>query len=214
MKIHIAREGETLWDIAQKYNIPLERLQEWNSDLADTEKLQKGEKIRIPTGKIPLAVSRQDIRETAGPSEVKESPKGEEEEPHIQEEEDPHLPKESSESRGVVTEELPKPPSVGEFLEWSPAVLDDSSSIVTDSSYYDDEPNLSYLDSPVPYPSYWHGFAPMFPVPVFQDPFLTSSGWPLQPCYPPPVPMNHPDAYGNHIAMEYREWKESSSSVG
>jgi morphogenetic protein associated with SpoVID len=214
MKIHIAREGETLWDIAQKYNIPLERLQEWNADLADTEKLKKGEKIRIPTGKIPLAVSRQDTWETAGPSEVKESPKGEEEEQHIQEEEEPSSQRESSESHRFVTEELPKPPSVGEFSEWSPAVLDDSSSFMADSSYYDDEPNLSYLDSPASYPSYWHGFAPMFPVPVFQDPFLISSGWPLQPCYPPPVPMNHPDVYGNHIAMEYREWKESSSSVG
>jgi morphogenetic protein associated with SpoVID len=206
MKIHIAREGETLWDIAQKYNIPLERLQEWNADLADTEKLKKGEKIRIPTGKIPLAVSRQDTRGTTGPSEVKESPKGEEEELLSR--------KESSESSGFVTEELPKPPSVGEFSEWSPEVLDDSSSFMADSSYYDDEPNLSYLDSPAPYPSYWHGFAPMFPVPVFQDPFMISSGWPLQPCYPPPVPMNHPDAFGNRIAMEYREWKESSSSVG
>lgn len=207
MKIHIARAGETLWDIAQKYNIPLKRLQELNSDLGESDQLKRGEKVRVPTGKIPLTVSKHDTRERVGDSETeKRKQEGYKEYPHTSEE--------SSEKHEFLTEELPKPPTIDELTKWSQTMMDDSSSMVYDSSVYENHANPSYMDAPIPYPYYWQGLASMPSVPVPQDPFFLSSRWPLQPFYPPPVPMNHPNEYSNHLAMEYREWKESSSSEG
>src|SRR6185437_3631522 len=102
MKIHIARAGETLWDIAQKYNIPLERLQELNSNLGEADELKRGEKVRVPTGKIPLAVSKQDSREREGESEAEKERK----EGYF---EYPHTSKESPGTNEFLPEELPKP---------------------------------------------------------------------------------------------------------
>jgi LysM repeat protein len=57
MKIHIVRPGEVFEEIVQKYNVPFERLLEANPDL-DKEKvsLEPGNKIRIPSGKVPLSI--------------------------------------------------------------------------------------------------------------------------------------------------------------
>ncbi|SEN34856.1 LysM peptidoglycan-binding domain-containing protein [Lihuaxuella thermophila] len=54
MKIHIVRTGETIWDLAQKYNTPKERLIEANPEIKSKEQLVPGMKIRIPTGRIPI----------------------------------------------------------------------------------------------------------------------------------------------------------------
>ncbi|UFT97906.1 LysM peptidoglycan-binding domain-containing protein [Radiobacillus kanasensis] len=54
MKIHIVREGETLWKIAQKYNVNFEKLKEVNSHLADPDSLMPGMKIKIPTQAQPV----------------------------------------------------------------------------------------------------------------------------------------------------------------
>ncbi|WP_158633990.1 muramidase family protein [Radiobacillus deserti] len=54
MKIHIVREGETLWKIAQKYNVDFEKLKEMNSHLADPDQIMPGMKIRIPTQAQPV----------------------------------------------------------------------------------------------------------------------------------------------------------------
>ncbi|GAB7386533.1 hypothetical protein BSNK01_03680 [Bacillaceae bacterium] len=54
MKIHIVQKGETLWNIAKKYNVPLETLQEVNPHIKNPEKILAGMKIKIPTKKVPL----------------------------------------------------------------------------------------------------------------------------------------------------------------
>lgn len=54
MKIHIVRQGETLWELAKAYNVPVGRLLEANPKLTESKKLQWGSKIRIPTGKVPV----------------------------------------------------------------------------------------------------------------------------------------------------------------
>jgi LysM repeat protein len=51
MKIHIVRPGETFFDLVQKYNIPYERLLEANPQITP-EKLQVGQKVRVPSGKV------------------------------------------------------------------------------------------------------------------------------------------------------------------
>ena len=53
MKIHIVQEGETLWDLAQKYNVPKERIIEQNPSVTG-DTLKVGSKIKIPVGRIPL----------------------------------------------------------------------------------------------------------------------------------------------------------------
>ncbi len=45
--VHVLQKGETLYGISRKYNVPPETLLSWNS-LANPDKLQAGQKIRIP----------------------------------------------------------------------------------------------------------------------------------------------------------------------
>lgn len=56
MKIHVVRQGDTLLDLTQKYNVPLERILQANPEMNEesSESLSIGSKVRIPTGKISL----------------------------------------------------------------------------------------------------------------------------------------------------------------
>lgn len=60
MKIHIVRPGDTMWDLAQKYNIPIERLLEANPQIQESDQLDSGAKVRIPTGRIPVTAQKRD----------------------------------------------------------------------------------------------------------------------------------------------------------
>lgn len=48
LKIHIVQLGDTLWKLAEKYNVSFEEVKKINSHLADPEKLMPGMKIKIP----------------------------------------------------------------------------------------------------------------------------------------------------------------------
>lgn len=63
MKIHIVRPGEQLWDLVQKYNVPLERVLEANPNIMEPEQLEVGSKVRIPSGRIPVSPLKRDHRE-------------------------------------------------------------------------------------------------------------------------------------------------------
>lgn len=54
MKIHIVQPDETLYQLAKKYNVPVERMLEANTNLQKNEPLKAGSKIFIPTGKVAL----------------------------------------------------------------------------------------------------------------------------------------------------------------
>lgn len=49
MKIHIVQKGDTLYEIAKAYQVPLEELIEMNRHLSDPNMLMPGMKIHIPT---------------------------------------------------------------------------------------------------------------------------------------------------------------------
>lgn len=49
MKIHIVQKGDTLWEIAKKYQVDYEELKELNSHIATPDMIMPGMKIRIPT---------------------------------------------------------------------------------------------------------------------------------------------------------------------
>ncbi|TKH46574.1 peptidoglycan-binding protein LysM [Paenibacillus terrae] len=57
MKIHIVKKGDTLYLLAQKYNVSLEKVIAANPQLADPNQLSIGEKIKIPAD--PVAMQEQ-----------------------------------------------------------------------------------------------------------------------------------------------------------
>lgn len=54
MKIHIVKKGDTLYELSQKYGVPLEKIVDANPQLADPNKLDTGMKIKIPTEPVPV----------------------------------------------------------------------------------------------------------------------------------------------------------------
>lgn len=54
MKIHIVKKGDTLYLLAQKYNVTLEKVIAANPQLADPNQLSIGEKIKIPTDPVAM----------------------------------------------------------------------------------------------------------------------------------------------------------------
>lgn len=49
MKIHIVQKGDTLWDIAQHYDVDFTQLQEINSHISSPDMLMPGMKVKIPS---------------------------------------------------------------------------------------------------------------------------------------------------------------------
>ncbi|MHA0857083.1 LysM peptidoglycan-binding domain-containing protein [Paenibacillus sp. CMAA1364] len=52
MKIHMVKKGDTLYNISGKYGIPLEKLIVANPQLADPNKLNIGDKVKIPSKSV------------------------------------------------------------------------------------------------------------------------------------------------------------------
>ncbi|MBA4495773.1 LysM peptidoglycan-binding domain-containing protein [Paenactinomyces guangxiensis] len=70
MKIHIVRPGDSMWDLAQKYNIPVERLHEANPQIKEANHLQPGMKIRVPTGRIPIVSQKREESTNISPGKA------------------------------------------------------------------------------------------------------------------------------------------------
>lgn len=75
VKIHIVQPGETLESVAERYGITVEKLLEAN-DLSESDSLEAGMKVRIPTGRVPVA-QQKTVAEPAGepPKRMPEPPK-------------------------------------------------------------------------------------------------------------------------------------------
>ncbi|WP_100333355.1 SafA/ExsA family spore coat assembly protein [Bacillus alkalisoli] len=54
MKIHIVQKGDTLWKIAQKYNVNFEALKSANSQLSNPDMIMPGMKIKVPTASVQV----------------------------------------------------------------------------------------------------------------------------------------------------------------
>ncbi|MBY9079368.1 LysM peptidoglycan-binding domain-containing protein [Paenibacillus sp. HN-1] len=57
MKIHIVKQGDTLYELAQKYGVPLEKLIEANPQLTNPDVLNIGDKVKIPVPASPVPES-------------------------------------------------------------------------------------------------------------------------------------------------------------
>ncbi|MBG9794796.1 peptidoglycan-binding protein [Paenibacillus dendritiformis] len=53
MKIHIVKNGESLYSISQKYDVPLEELIKMNPQLKDPNEIDVGMKIKVPSSSHP-----------------------------------------------------------------------------------------------------------------------------------------------------------------
>ncbi|SEU17537.1 LysM peptidoglycan-binding domain-containing protein [Paenibacillus sp. NFR01] len=54
MKIHIVKQGDTLYALSQKYGVPLEKVIEANPQIANPDVLAVGDKVKIPAGVVPV----------------------------------------------------------------------------------------------------------------------------------------------------------------
>ncbi|WP_282941294.1 LysM peptidoglycan-binding domain-containing protein [Paenibacillus sp. RC67] len=55
MKIHMVKKGESLYLIAQKYHVDLDKLIEMNPQITDPNVIEVGMKVKIPNGPTPVA---------------------------------------------------------------------------------------------------------------------------------------------------------------
>ncbi|QHS22892.1 LysM peptidoglycan-binding domain-containing protein [Virgibacillus sp. MSP4-1] len=58
MKIHVVQKGETLREIAQKYDVNLDTLKEFNTQLSNPEEILPGMKIKVPSATKPVKMER------------------------------------------------------------------------------------------------------------------------------------------------------------
>lgn len=55
MKIHVVKKGDTLYQLAQKYHVDLDKLIELNPQIADPNQIDIGMKVKIPSAPIVVA---------------------------------------------------------------------------------------------------------------------------------------------------------------
>ncbi|WP_340025338.1 LysM peptidoglycan-binding domain-containing protein [Paenibacillus sp. FSL K6-1096] len=54
MKIHIVKQGDTLFALSQKYGVPLSKIIEANPQIANPDVLAVGDKVKIPAAPVPV----------------------------------------------------------------------------------------------------------------------------------------------------------------
>jgi len=214
VKIHIVRQGETLVSLAQKYNTPIDRLLEANPHLNENDELKPGSKVRVPTGKIPLASVQREPKVSLPESVQEEMPKVPSVDPSLLEidEEEVHIP---------------EPPYVTDLEEFLGKI--DSSSPLDSSFFHAAEVDQWESGTYPPYVAAapWEMGAwpyPYYPIPSpmnFSAPYRTMAVpafYPYSPMVPPP---NFVDgAKGEPMEqMEFpawltqaEQWTEESSS--
>ncbi|GAA0137910.1 hypothetical protein YSY43_47510 [Paenibacillus sp. YSY-4.3] len=54
MKIHIVKQGDTLFELSKKYDVPLQKLIEANPQISNPDELSIGMKVKIPASAVPV----------------------------------------------------------------------------------------------------------------------------------------------------------------
>ncbi|MFC7440860.1 LysM peptidoglycan-binding domain-containing protein [Laceyella putida] len=203
MKIHIARAGESLWQLAQKYNIPVERLREANPALEGAVELKAGDKIRIPTGKVPLIATQQDKKpDTPAFSDLQEQKT---------------VAKPEPEEGQKPFSTLPTPPQMPEMPDYE--VFDWDSSSPWEPSFYEEASYPVHYPPPMPpFPGFVHGFWPAFPpghptaYPSAYDPYVPVPA-PIHPAAYPMIQGGLGEGVGNHQGYAaYAPYPEASAT--
>ncbi|WP_168188582.1 LysM peptidoglycan-binding domain-containing protein [Thermoflavimicrobium daqui] len=233
MKIHIVHPGDTLSFIVQKYNIPLERLLEANPQITNTEKLEIGSKVRIPSGKVPILPKNESSEEVEShtPQDVKKNETSENAEV-----EQPSTNNENDSEYDELYEGVPEftrfysyhPLPIPDYSQWMSSTkkhmedvescdCTDSKNYPSDQGYITGYPptNMMQMEYPFyPYPKlYMMPYYTGFPIPILgpyysPDPYFysLSSLYPMPPYEPIPM-MNEATSSEGGTPFE----KESSS---
>ncbi|MDG5470933.1 SafA/ExsA family spore coat assembly protein [Jeotgalibacillus sp. ET6] len=72
MKIHVVQKGDTLWNIAKKYNVSFEELKAANTQLSNPDMIMPGMKIKVPSNS--KAMKEVVVKETVVKESVVEHP--------------------------------------------------------------------------------------------------------------------------------------------
>ncbi|HLR14614.1 MAG TPA: SafA/ExsA family spore coat assembly protein [Bacillota bacterium] len=133
MKIHIVKKGDTLWTIAEKYEVDFEELKQMNAHLAHPDMIMPGMKIRIPVHKkeskketkkehvkIPKEQPIASKKEEKQPQQTKpiENVKEDDHKDHIHIQ--PVIPFEQQKTPSLTKNTMPKMPSMPELPHMSP----------------------------------------------------------------------------------------------
>lgn len=134
MKIHIVKKGDTLWKIAEMYEVDFEELKQMNAHLAHPDMIMPGMKIRIPIhkkesiketnkehmkdSKDKPAAPKKETQKTDQPTKPIEQVKEDDHKDyiHIQ----PVIPFEQQKSPSLNKSTMPKMPSMPELPHISP----------------------------------------------------------------------------------------------
>lgn len=167
VKIHIVQPGETLEGVAERYGISVEKLIQAN-ELKPSDSLEAGMKVRIPTGRVPVAQQRVAAEAAAEPPKREPMPPKKEHRPPKKE----HRPP-KKEHRPPKKEH--RPPKK-EYLYPS------SSSW----SYPDRSPGRHGWESP----EYWDS-PRRYPCPMGEEPGYPRPEFPRRPKHHPGYPDRH-----------------------
>ncbi|ASN05113.1 SafA/ExsA family spore coat assembly protein [Virgibacillus necropolis] len=63
MKIHIVKKGDTLWEIANQYDVDFEQLKELNTQLSSPDMIMPGMKIKVPSNSKPVKKENMYVKE-------------------------------------------------------------------------------------------------------------------------------------------------------
>lgn len=67
MKIHIVQKGDTLWEIAKKYDVDFEELKKINSQLSSPDMIMPGMKVKVPSSKKAVKKEEMKLKEQQKP---------------------------------------------------------------------------------------------------------------------------------------------------
>jgi len=67
LKIHIVQKGDTLWEIAKKYDVDFEELKKLNSQLSSPDMIMPGMKVKIPSSTKTVKKEKMKLKEQQQP---------------------------------------------------------------------------------------------------------------------------------------------------
>ncbi|WP_275899614.1 SafA/ExsA family spore coat assembly protein [Bacillus piscicola] len=183
MQIHIVQKGDTLWKLAQQYNVGFEELKKANTHLADPDKIMPGMKIKVPAKGVPVK------KEAKKEMPVPKVPKEQKEEHHPKVppmyQPVPHMPKVPSSSQeqnvnintNIYKPYPPTPPKTAPHYE-EPKKKEEK------------QPEYNYKEVKLPEPPAMpehiseHGYAPAPPMPYMMPPNACHHFVPVTPIMP------------------------------
>lgn len=213
MRIHITQQSDTLWKISERYDVPLQKLMNANPQIRDPNKLARGTKVWIPTGRVSLSSSnkveeREQLRDRQMQGVTEEGLLKEEQASHLEEYRSVEKGGESPLASGkAIQAETP-----GSLLPPMP---------IPQRGGCGEFPKSPYLDSPspvqvphMPIPPVGIPVIPRVPHPIAGIPFTPYGPMNFYPPYPYwgsyPYPMT-PIDWGGTPPWDYRFTGASSS---